>query len=110
MSIGFCGKSSPDGSGICHMLFLSPVPWLYQSRVMNWIHAAASMLRLLAGTNVSRVSSSRLMTRGFGAMICGSGSGHVNSGGTLRPKRIPAEPMRGSRRSLNVPSAVRWVR
>ena len=45
---------------------MSPLPWLNQSRVMNWIHAAASMFRLVAGTKLSRVSSSRLTTRGLG--------------------------------------------
>src|SRR3954469_19547399 len=75
--IGFCGNVSPGGSGTCHMLFLSPLPWLNQSRVMNWIQAAASEFSDVAGSKRSRVSSSRLMTRGLGAMMRGSGSGQV---------------------------------
>jgi hypothetical protein len=42
---------------------------------MNWSHAAASTLSDVAGMNRSRVSSSRLIVRGFGSRIVCAGSG-----------------------------------
>ena len=70
-----------------------------QSWTMNWIHAAASRFRMVAGWNCSRVISSRLTTRGFGTSRLAV-SGRVCSSGTLRPNRQPAAPIRGYCRSL----------
>src|SRR6185436_3762482 len=76
---------------------------------MNWIHAAAITLRIVAGWNVVRVNSSRLTRRGLGVMRLAV-SGNVSLSGTFRPNRIPALPMRGQVRSLKVPSLVRAFR
>ena len=70
-----------------------------QSCTMNWIHAAAITLRIVAGWNVVRVNSSRLTRRGLGVMRLAV-SGNVSLSGTLRPNRMPALPMRGQVRSL----------
>ena len=75
---------------------------------MNWIHAAAMTLRIVAGWNVVRVNSSRLTRRGLG-FIRLAASGNVSSSGTFRPNLMPALPMRGHFRSLYVPSAVRTL-
>ena len=66
---------------------------------MNWIHAAAITFRIVAGWNVVRVRSSRLTSRGLG-FIRLAVSGNVSARGTLRPKRMPALPIRGHFRSL----------
>src|SRR5262245_5449645 len=65
-----------------------------QSCTWNWIHDAASRLRMVAGVNSSRVISSRLTTRGLG-VIRFAVSGTTLSSGTLRPKRRPTEPIFG---------------
>jgi hypothetical protein len=59
----------PGGSGTV----TSRVPsgyraWFTQSCTWNWIHAAARRLSDVAGRKVSRVSSSRLTTIGFGSL------------------------------------------
>ena len=79
-----------------------------QSWTMNWIQAAAITLRIVAGWNVVRVSSSRLTWRGLGfRRLAVSGKASLN--GTFRPSRMPALPMRGHLRSLYVPSLVRTL-
>ena len=75
---------------------------------MNWSQAPASRLRIVAGLKVSRVISSRLMTRGFGISSLAV-SGNVLSRGKFRPKRRPAEPIFGKLRSFEVPSMVRDI-
>ena len=77
-----------------------------QSCTMNWIHAAAIRLRMVAGLNSSRVISSRLITRGFGTRRLAV-SGDTCSSGKLRPKRRPTDPIDGHFRSLNEPSSIR---
>ncbi len=74
-----------------------------QSWTMNWIQAAASRFRKVAGWNCSRVIRSRLTVRGLGTSRLAV-SGRVCSIGTFRPKRQPADPMRGCWRSLLLPS------
>src|SRR5215813_6703528 len=80
-------------------------PWVNQSWTWNWIQAAARTLRVVAGMNVSRVISFRLISRGLGCRRPGSGSARARAGSTFRPKRVRALPMAGSARSLYVPSA-----
>ena len=77
------------------------VPFLCtnQSWTMNWIHAAAITLRIVAGWKVVRVSSSRLTCRGLGVRRLAV-SGNASLSGTLRPNRMPALPIRGHFRSL----------
>ena len=75
---------------------------------MNWIHAAAITLRIVAGWKVVRVSSSRLTCRGLGVSRLAV-SGNASLKGTLRPNRMPALPIRGHLRSLYVPSLVRTL-
>src|SRR5215210_2662251 len=105
-----CGQGSSAVSGISHGgAFLSPRPWLNQSRIMNWIQGATRTLSVSAGWNWWRVSSSRLTVRGLGESSAGVGSGKVRERGTLRPKRVLALPIVGSPRSLKVPSALRVV-
>ena len=79
-----------------------------QSWTMNWIHAAAITLRIVAGWKVVRVRSSRLTCRGLGVSRLAV-SGNASLKGTLRPKRMPALPIRGHLRSLYVPSLVRTL-
>ena len=66
---------------------------------MNWIQAAAMTFRNVASWNSVRVKSSRLTRRGLG-FIMFAVSGNVSLSGTLRPNRMPAQPMRGLLRSL----------
>ena len=75
---------------------------------MNWIHAAAITLRIVAGWKVVRVRSSRLTCRGLGVSRLAV-SGNASLKGTLRPNRMPALPIRGHFRSLYVPSLVRTL-
>ena len=65
-------------------------------------------LRIVAGWKVVRVRSSRLTRRGLG-FIRFAVSGNASFNGTLRPKRMPALPMRGQEMSLYVPSLVRTL-
>src|SRR5258707_13564002 len=78
---------------------------------MNWIQDAASRLR--KGTSVisgrpweslGRVSSRRLISRGFGASNCAV-SGRIAESSTLRKKRVPGAPSLGSARLFQLPSA-----
>ena len=73
--IGSCGQSSPVSSGSSHGPSAWGFPWLNQSCTSNWIQAAASTFSVVAGWNVSRVSSRRLTRRGFGSSIASGGSG-----------------------------------
>ena len=98
--IGCSGHGSSSSSGISQAFSGSLSPWLNQSWTSNWIHAPASRFRVVAGSKLSRVSNSRLIRRGFGSTASGSSSGHVCSSGTLRPNRLPIEPINGSSRSL----------
>ena len=67
---------------------------------MNWIHAAASMFRVVAGWNAVRVSSSRLTVLGLGDSSSGGDSWYAADSGILRPNRVPAMPIAGCWRSL----------
>ena len=51
------------------------LPWLNQSCTSNWSHAPASTFSVVAGLELSRVSSSRLTRRGFGVEQLGSSLG-----------------------------------
>src|SRR5215467_5533163 len=63
---GGCGHWSSRASGSSYVWSGSPSPWLNQSLTMNWIQVAASMLRVVAGWNAVRVSSSLLTVLGLG--------------------------------------------
>src|SRR6185436_661050 len=104
--IGFSCQVSPAPIGMSWVCDQTPFLCTNQSCTWNWIHAAAMTLRIFAGWNVVRVRSSRLTRRGFGVIRLAT-SGKVSLNGTLRPKRVPALPMRGQRRSLLMPSLVR---
>src|ERR1051325_8388874 len=60
------GQSSSGCNGILNSSPGSGCPWPNQSCVSNWIQAAASRLRLVAGMKLRRASSSRETTRGIG--------------------------------------------
>jgi hypothetical protein len=83
--------------------------WVAQSCTWNWIQAAASRFRPVAGTNSFRAISRLLIVRGLGLRMPGPASGRVSSSGTLRPNRRPALPIRGSSRSLKRPAGWRAV-
>src|SRR5579862_8730564 len=102
---GRSGHGSSSFNGSCQGLSFWLLPWLNQPRIMNCSQAAASRLRVVAGTNVWRDRSSRLTVLGLGLRMAGSGSGYVSRIGTFRPKRVRALPMVGLDRSLYVPSA-----
>jgi hypothetical protein len=70
-----CGHGSSSTSWIVHGSAASFLPWRNQSCTWNWIHAAASRFSVVAGLNLSRVSSSRLTVRGFGSRSFSGGSG-----------------------------------
>ena len=81
---------------------------------MNWIQLAASRLR--KGTSFifgwpsvpgSRLSSTRLMSRGLGVISWSPVSGRMADSATLRRKRVPAAPSIGSARLFQLPLAVR---
>jgi hypothetical protein len=72
----------------------APGPWLIQSCTMNCNQAATRRLMIVAGWKVSRVSSSRLTTRGLGFSREAS-SGKAWARGTLRPKRRSQAPISG---------------
>lgn len=78
---------------------------------MNCSQAATRELTDSAGISAWRVRRTRLTSRGFGRARTLSGvAGAILSSGMFRPKRVPAMPMRGSSRSLWLPSGVRLTR
>ena len=97
--IGFSCQPCPSGSGISKPDAGSR-SCANQSWVWNWIHAAASRFNEVAGVNVSRRISVRLIVCGSGSISPGIASGNARSSDTLRPKRLPASPMSGSSRAL----------
>ena len=107
--MGFSGQGSSGPRGSCQGLSFVLLPWENQSRIWNWSQAAARRLRVVAGVKVLRVRSSVETTRGLGVIRVEAGSWRLSAMGTLRPKRAPAEPIKGHLRSLKVPSAVREV-
>jgi hypothetical protein len=97
--IGRSCHGSPSPTGMSWVCVDTPFLCMNQSWTWNWIQAAATTLRIVAGWKVLRVSSSRLTTRGFG-FIKFATSGNASASATLRPNRVPALPMRGQVRSL----------
>ena len=106
--IGRSCQLSPSSTGMSWVWLHVPFLCTNQSCTMNWIQAAAMTLRIVAGWKVVRVRSSRLTRRGLGS-IRFAVSGNASFNGTLRPKRMPALPMRGQEMSLYVPSLVRTL-
>ncbi len=100
MTIGLLGQGSSARSGISIGLSVGLLPWLNQSRIMNWSQLATSALAPVAGWSLVLVMSVRLTSRGLGVRRAGSASGNVFSRGTLRPNLEPAMPMVGFSRSL----------
>jgi len=70
-----------------------------QSCTWNWIQAAASTLRIVAGWNFVRVMTALLIARGLGFRRLAE-SGNTSVSGTLRPKRVPVLPIIGHFKSL----------
>ena len=97
--IGRSCQLSPASTGMSWVCVHTPFLCMNQSWTWNWIHAAPNTLRMFAGWNVVRVSSSRLTVRGFGVRRFAV-SGNVSLSGTLRPNRVPALPIRGHDTSL----------
>src|SRR3954453_136171 len=92
---GFVVHGSPGSRGISIGLSVGLLPWLNQSRIMNWSQLAARAFTAVAGTNSFRVITARLTSRGLGVSRSAPAGGNVCSIATLRPNRDPAIPMGG---------------
>ena len=100
MRMGLSGQSSSSASATSQGLSCGLFPWLNQSRIMNCSQAATSALTDVASMSSVRVIRARLTSRGLGRSLSSWESCTIASSGMLRPKRVPAEPIRGSSRSL----------
>ena len=100
MRIGSSGQSSSGASCTSQGLSVGLFPWLNQSRIMNCSHAATRALTDVASMRLSRVIRARLTSRGLGRSLSSRESRTMRVSGMLRPKRVPAAPIRGSSRSL----------
>src|SRR3954453_15724770 len=105
--IGFSCQESPWSSGTSIVSSALPRPWKNQLWFSNWIHVAASTLRLTAGLKKSRVISSSETLRALGSWRRGGFSGLIRFGLMLRENALLFEPIPGSFRAFHVPSGCR---
>src|SRR4051812_905029 len=105
--IGCSGQSSLSSSGTSSTSSGLPRPWKNQLWFSNWIHAAASTFRVVAGWNSCRVMSSSETFRALGSWRRGGFSGRIRFGSTFRVNALSVDPMSGSFRSFHLPSGRR---
>lgn len=118
-----CGHLSPAGRGMSNLSSLwkrhqqlvyqnrlkkdkRTFSWLNQSCVWNWIQAAASRFRLVAGMKPPGflAMNRSLTTLGFGVQSSSSVGFWQYFLGKLRPNRCPEQPISGISSELNLPS------